>query len=65
MKGPTQNLWPIVPAVLTFIGYKHQDRKQSVYVVNDVLLKVRPPNCISQGTTSPLSKSTRTQPPWL
>ena len=32
-------------------------------VINAVLLKVRPPNCISPGTTSLLSKSTRRKPP--
>ena len=33
-----------------------------ILVVNVILLEVRPPNCITPGTTSPLSNSTRTQP---
>ena len=36
-----------------------------MFVVNAVLLKVRQPNCFSPGSTSPQSKSTRTQPTWL
>ena len=34
-------------------------------MVNAVLLKVRPANCVSPGTPRPLSKSTRTQHTWL
>ena len=40
-------------------------KQWAIYVVNAVLLKVRPANCVSPGTTSPLSKSTRTQHTWL
>ena len=62
MRGPSKNVGPISPAVLTFIGYKHTDRQAKyIYRYIDKLYLII---CITNNNPMEFKNSTSLERKW-